>query len=177
MKVCIDPGHGGKDPGATSPPLIEKKLNLVLANVIAEYLRRNGHEVGLIRTDDIYVRNRKRAQLANDWKADVFISVHHNSYHLASANGFEVLHYPTSRKGRKLATSLCNLVTARWPIRNRGPKPRKNLTVLFATRMPAILIEAGFVSSTVDRKDTLLHKNTRAKFHRVTAKSVAEILK
>lgn len=176
MIICLDPGHGGRDPGAVKHPLIEKTLNLQLMMVIHDILKDAGHTVITTRTSDRYVYNQKRAATANDGDADIFISLHHNAFRSPKANGFEVLHYPRSVRGWQVANRLCEKVCAAWPIRNRGPKPRGNLTVLKRTKMPAILIEAGFVTSTVDRRETLLHADKRSIFYHMISKKLLEVL-
>lgn len=175
MRVCLDAGHGGSNIGAVYPPLVERKMNLQLQGYIAGMLLIAGHDVLMLRVDDVSIKNSHRAVKANNWDADVFVSIHHNAYHLASANGFEVLYWPTSSTGKAYAESLCDKVCDRWDIRNRGAKPRRNLVVLRASRMPAILIEAGFISSTVDRRSLklLVHRNA---FYLRIAESLVEVL-
>lgn len=179
MKVMIDPGHGGKDPGAVSKPLVEKELNYQLANILFKRLEEDGHDVKMTRLPGDFVGLTKRARIANNWDADVFISVHHNSYKTDGANGFEVLYYPgTNPKGKELAMCLCDFMSRNYPhMRKRGAKPRKNVTVIKKTTMPAILIEAGFVSSTKDRRIALLDETQRRVFYTIIAEGVSHVLK
>ena len=81
VKIFIDPGHGGSDPGAVGPSgLREADVNLrvsqVVANCLSEY---SGATVMMSRTDDVYVSLGGRVQAANNWGADRFISIHHNA--------------------------------------------------------------------------------------------------
>ena len=178
LRVCLDPGHGGRDPGAVRGALVEKLLNLELAVIVERALKRAGHDISRTRIHDEYVSLRRRCHIANveDAHTDIFISLHHNSFGSTNANGFEVLHYPTSEVGSQLAKHLCDKVCSKVPkMRNRGPKPRGNLTVLKKTTMPAILIEAGFISSTKNR-EILLDDKKRKKFYRIIAKSIVEVL-
>lgn len=177
MRVCLDPGHGGRYLGAVREKgkYLEKNLNLELAKEIGKQLERDNHFLIWTREDDRIVYNRKRAEIANTCRNEVFISVHHNAHGTESANGFEVLHWPRSRKGRPLAEKICDLVCEYTPIRNRGPKPRSDLIVIRETRMPAILIEAGFISSPIDLRN-FLSDSKRNKFHQTVAKAVKEAL-
>ena len=177
-KVMIDPGHGGGDPGAITDPLTEKVLNLELAEIISDKLEEAGFDVEMTRCSDEHLSLSARYKMANKWGADYFISVHHNSFATTTANGFEVLYYWQSGEGSGLANSLCNYVSRNFPhMRNRGMKPRKGLAVLRGTQMPAILIEAGFMSSTKDRRIALLDASTRRIFYSVIAEGVLHVLK
>src|SRR5258708_17635854 len=77
-RIVIDPGHGGKDPGAVGPHGIEEKaVNLVLAQELADVLRQDhNYEVLLTRMDDTFIPLEERAPLANRHNADIFISIH-----------------------------------------------------------------------------------------------------
>ena len=176
LTICIDPGHGGKDPGAIKRPLVEKVLNLEFAVVMRDVIRKSEHFAVMTRDSDIYIPNRTRADIANAQDADIFVSLHHNAFRSSKANGFEVLYYPTSRKGKRIATMVCDEVCLTWPIRNRGSKPRVNLSVLRNTKMPAILIEAGFLTSTIDRRKILLDRDERLRFYQSISKTLLEVL-
>lgn len=101
--VVIDPGHGGKDPGAGNPPLIEKTLTLALANALrAELLRRGGIRVALTRSDDRFLVLGQRSDIARRLGADMFISIHADSTGTnAEASGASV--YTLSDKGSSQA--------------------------------------------------------------------------
>ncbi len=90
-RILIDPGHGGKDPGALGTRgTLEKTINLWMANELADELRAKDFEVLLTRTDDTFVPLGDRTALANKYKADLFISLHCNASLTPSLNGFEV---------------------------------------------------------------------------------------
>lgn len=89
MKICLDPGHGGKDPGAVNGGFKEKDIVLNIALKLAEILRSNGIEVFLTRDGDIYDNVNEKAGKANRSNADLFISLHCNSAASVSANGTE----------------------------------------------------------------------------------------
>lgn len=92
FRILIDPGHGGKDPGAVKKGSSkEKDLNLAVAKILYDLLKKEKRfEVKISRGSDVFITLGKRASLANDFKADVFVSIHANAAKRASANGFEV---------------------------------------------------------------------------------------
>jgi len=182
MKVFLDPGHGGDDSGAACEPLVEKKLNLQLARAIFSAVQHRGHEVVWSRINDRTMANSKRADKANAAWCDVLISVHHNAAGSTRANGIEVLHYPRSKLGKPLADAICNQVFANWPIKNRGAKARwrggstKTLSVIGKTRMPAVLIEAGFITGTQDRGKCFIEERTRRAYYETVAQAVVDAI-
>jgi N-acetylmuramoyl-L-alanine amidase len=91
-RIVIDPGHGGKDPGTIGARGTEEKaVNLKLAQELAEALREDGgYEVLMTRTDDTFIPLAQRSKLANDYKADVFVSIHCNASLSSKLKGFEV---------------------------------------------------------------------------------------
>lgn len=91
-RIMVDPGHGGRDVGALGRSgLEEKDVALLLARSLANYLRvRGGYEVALTRNEDVFVPLAGRTNMANQWKADLFISVHCNSSLSHRLRGFEV---------------------------------------------------------------------------------------
>ncbi len=89
--IVIDPGHGGKDPGAISRRgLKEKDVNLALAKVLKDELAGLGFGVYLTRSTDVYLSLRQRVRMASSKKADLFISLHANSNKNRKVNGVEV---------------------------------------------------------------------------------------
>ena len=91
LRIVIDPGHGGKDPGATRRGSSqEKALNLTVSKHLYNYLKKQGFDVKLTRDDDTFVTLAGRSKMANEYKADLFVSVHTNAAKRAAANGFEV---------------------------------------------------------------------------------------
>jgi len=89
-KIVIDPGHGGKDPGAIGVGgLKEKQVNLSIALRLRDILRAKGYDVVMTREDDTFIPLDERAAIANREGADLFVSIHANSTKASSANGFE----------------------------------------------------------------------------------------
>lgn len=90
MRIVIDPGHGGKDPGALRSRTREKDLNLAVAKELYKLLQKKNFEVKITRENDTFIPLSGRSKIANTFKADLFISVHTNSSKNKNANGFEV---------------------------------------------------------------------------------------
>ena len=92
MRIVIDPGHGGKDPGATRRrSKQEKDINLRISRYLADKLRKNKKfDVKLTRSSDKFIPLSKRAEISNKYKADLFVSIHTNAAKRKGANGFEV---------------------------------------------------------------------------------------
>lgn len=150
-RVCIDPGHGGHDPGAVGGGVKEKDIALSVAKQIGAYLEVWGYAVMLTREDDTFVSLSGRAVKANSWGADLFISVHCNSAGDESANGMEVyVHTTRSAASTRAANAIYDRLLPASGLRGRGVKA-KDLAVLRETKMPAVLVELGFVSNPDDR--------------------------
>ena len=77
--VALDPGHGGKDPGAMANGLREKDVNLKVGLLLRSILEQYGVDARLTRGDDRYLKLGERTQLANNWNADLFVSLHCNA--------------------------------------------------------------------------------------------------
>ncbi len=88
--VMIDPGHGGKDPGAVNGQVYEKDITLRLAKILGELLQKKGFQIYYTRTKDIFIPLEKRTSMANNKGADLFISVHANANHSPKVKGFEL---------------------------------------------------------------------------------------
>lgn len=91
MRIMIDAGHGGKDPGAVRRGITkEKDMNLSVAKHLYDFLKKQGFEVKLTRDNDSFVTLAGRSKMANEFKADLFVSIHTNAAKRSAANGFEV---------------------------------------------------------------------------------------
>lgn len=149
MKVFIDAGHGGSDPGAVNESfgITEASINLDTANRLQNILEARGYDTMMSRTTDTFVGLRKRAEMANDWGADYFISVHSNSSENPNANGTETLYYRDNTSGERLANEIQIQLILQNKLADRGIVPRPNLAVLRLTTMPAVMAELAFVSN------------------------------
>ena len=90
MRIVVDPGHGGKDPGAIRRGYREKTWNLAVAKEVAALLKKGGFEVRMTRESDKFIALSERSKMANNFKADLFVSVHTNASKNSRANGFQV---------------------------------------------------------------------------------------
>ncbi len=183
MRVMLDPGHGGEDPGALSRDRQQRESAHVLdiARRLSTYLTRAGYEVRMTRTDDAtFVPLEDRPAMAAAWPADVFVSIHLNSASNGSADGLETFVLPppgmratsqvdlptippavqaTLRKAYpgnaqdddnlRLAFCIHRRMLKTTGFADRGLR-RARFMVLRDATMPAILVEAGFLSN---RKD------------------------
>ena len=139
--IMLDAGHGGQDPGAVYKGRQEKNDNLKLALAVGEILKNKGIDISYTRTGDVYQTPFEKAQLANQAGVDYFISFHRNSSPKENQyNGAEVLIYDKSG------------IKYQMGFRKIGVKERPGLVVLRRTRMPALLIETGFINSEEDNK-------------------------
>ncbi|MBM3243969.1 MAG: hypothetical protein FJZ12_03955 [Candidatus Omnitrophica bacterium] len=194
-KVVIDPGHGGHDPGAIGRTgLKEKDINLDIAKRLASRLKREGVEVIMTRTTDIFIPLGKRVEIANNSKADLFISVHANANKSRNISGFEVYYVSLSVSDSERASysarnhylnldSSCfygqsqilkailwdmiynynraeSMVLGREICRSAGDSLNVRVIgvkdarfeVLRGARMPAVLVEVGFLSNSKEEQ-------------------------
>lgn len=147
----IDPGHGGEDPGAVVGDLREKDLNLEISFILKDLLVAAGFITILTRDSDQYVSLKNRISLANKINGNLFISIHNNASSTQKAGGTETLFYPGSKDGLMLASIVQKELVKRFKRPNRGIKDRDDLYILKHTKMPAILIEIGFITNPTDR--------------------------
>lgn len=151
-KIAIDAGHGGADPGAVFEGRQEKDDTLKLALAVGELLEQNGMDVFYTRTEDIYQTPFQKATLANQEKADYFVSIHRNSSPIPNQyTGVETLVYDKSGEKLEMAEAI-NENLEKIGFRNIGVKERPGLVVLRRTKMPAVLVEAGFINSEEDNR-------------------------
>ena len=151
-KIMLVAGHGGNDPGAVYGGRQEKDDNLRLAMAVGNILSQNGIDVVYTRTDDVYQSPIEKARLANASGADYFISFHRNSSPEPNQySGVETLVY--NQSGRKLTMAQnINRALENIGFKNLGVKSRPGLVVLRRTRMPALLIETGFINTPEDNE-------------------------
>ena len=178
VKIAIDAGHGintaGKrTPGGEREWTFNNKVVLALIDRLNRY---EGAEI--TRLDDPTGRRdvllRDRTNKANKFNADILISVHHNANtgRWGTWTGTETYHYPNSTNGNKLAQAIHPSVVKAYGLRDRGIKSA-NFHMLRESRMPAILIEGGFMDSEIDIKK-LRNDNVLGKAGRNTADALAE---
>jgi N-acetylmuramoyl-L-alanine amidase len=172
--ICLDPGHGGRDTGTTAGEHSEKQYTLLLARAVEKLLQAEGFKVVLTRTNDVYVELSPRPALAAKAGADLFVSLHYNSgvpslrgveVHCmapagmkssngGSGTGSEVVNPGNASDDRNilLAYEVLKSITTSLPLDDIEVK-HSHLLVLKEARMPAILIEGGFMSDPQDAKN------------------------
>lgn len=150
--IVIDAGHGGHDPGATSPNGVQEKgIALEASLMLKKKLENKGFKVYMTRDRDNYVKLYDRAAIANQLSADLFISVHINAAGSTSAKGIETLYAPdSSRNNKELARAIQDGMIAATNNTNRGIVSRPELVVIRETEMDAVLVELGFLSNRQD---------------------------
>jgi N-acetylmuramoyl-L-alanine amidase len=168
MTVCIDAGHGGKDPGNLDGRYQEKRQTLLLAEQLRDLLKRAGFKVIMTRSSDRFIELPVRPEIANRNRADLFVSLHFNSAQAASAQGAEVYCMTPARASstnaqgegagtRAFPGNACDRdnmllsyliqksIVKKLSVEDRGVH-RARFNVLREARMPAVLIEGGFMS-------------------------------
>lgn len=155
MKICLDAGHGGKDPGACNGDLHEADAALDMTLKLGTYLNAKGIQVIYTRDTDIYIPLGTRCKIANEAKVDCFVSIHLNAADVPQAHGVETLYFPSSTKSEALAQCIQTKFIAATGQTDRGLKPRPGLYVLKHTDMPAALVETGFISNDEEAREFL----------------------
>ncbi|MEB3830413.1 N-acetylmuramoyl-L-alanine amidase [Phormidium sp. CCY1219] len=151
MVIVIDPGHGGSDPGAVGiGGLQEKQVVLDISHQVSRILEENGIGVIMTRQDDRTIDLSPRTSLANRVDANLFVSIHANAVagRRPEVNGLETYYY---QSGRTMAQYIQNSMLQSFDMPNRGVK-RARFYVLRHTRMPAVLVEVGFVTGNQDSR-------------------------
>lgn len=146
--VCVDPGHGINTPGKRTPvipelgrSIKEYEFNKPVAYYLRQELERCGFRTMLATIDDNDTPLSTRTNRANAANADIYVSIHYNA---GGGSGVETYHYPGSTNGRRLAQCIHKYVIQGTPQRDRGVKSA-NFHVLRETKMPAVLVEYGFM--------------------------------
>lgn len=148
--VYLDAGHGGYDNGATDGNRKEKDDNLRLTLAVGEILQNNGIDVGYTRVEDVYDSPLRKAQIANEAGADLFVSFHRNAAEYRNQyNGVQTLIFDNSGIKKEMADAI-NAALEEVGFKNLGTEIRRDLAVLRRTQMPALLVEAGFIDSDID---------------------------
>ncbi|MEM9800741.1 MAG: N-acetylmuramoyl-L-alanine amidase [Planctomycetota bacterium] len=157
IRIYIDPGHGGSDPGAIGNAIVEKEINLDVALRLREQLEADTldtfgggtWEVRMSRTTDQTVSLSQRAIDANNWPADRFVSIHHNAFTSSLANGTETFSFSDGTISADLRDLVQEELILALGLTDRGGKTA-NFFVLRETNMPAVLSEGGFLTNPGD---------------------------
>ncbi|WP_158540674.1 N-acetylmuramoyl-L-alanine amidase [Romboutsia weinsteinii] len=174
MKICINPGHTLRGVGSGAVGIKnESEENRKVASEIIRLLKESGYEVIESRVDSANSNEEylnKCVKIANGAKADLFVSIHFNSYN-KSASGVEALVYEKNNEASKLAGRICESISE-LGFKNRGVKIRPELYVIRKTTMSAILIECCFIDSSSDMNMYEYRSMARAIVKGITGKSL-----
>ncbi|MEF3331723.1 N-acetylmuramoyl-L-alanine amidase, partial [Oceanobacillus oncorhynchi] len=175
VKIFLDPGHGAHDPGGQGYGLNEKDVVLDIALETERILtsKYQGVEVEMSRRSDVFVELTERANHANRWGADYFVSFHNNA-HNGSASGFESYIYNggVSQETRNRQNDIHSYISSRLNVSDRGQKSA-NFNVLRNTDMPAILIEYLFIDNFTENA-LLRSDNYKKQLAQYTADAIAQ---
>src|SRR4029077_3554380 len=146
--VVIDPGHGGLDrggiPGQSVP---EKMVALDTALRLQRLLQGAGLRTVMTRTTDVFVPLSVRSAIANAQSDAIFVSIHYNAARRSSARGIET--YSENNRGAVLAARIQRQIVTRVSTENRGIRSAEYY-VLRNCRLPAVLVECGFLTNPVE---------------------------
>ena len=171
ITVIIDAGHGGEDGGAEVDGILEKDINLSIADKLADTLRLCGVRVTEIRDEDISVyddsaqtlREKKvsdlkhRVEIVNGSENNILVSIHQNKFDNSAYSGTQVFYSTNNDKSRVLAESIRNSVVSLLQNDNtRELKPaNSDIYLLDNATVPAVIVECGFLSNDEERAKLL----------------------
>lgn len=159
-RVCMDPGHGGHDSGAVGPTgLLESQAALSIGRYVRRGLLDVGMDVLCTRSSDTFISLERRCEMANDWGADLFLSIHCNAFSNPTAHGYEVWTSRGQTAADVIAEKIFNSIGEAFP----RLTPRADTTdgdndkeagfaVLTGTRMAAVLVEVAFISNAIEER-------------------------
>ena len=187
--IVIDAGHGGEDGGAEVDGVLEKDINLNIANKLADILRLCGYQVTEIRDEDISVytddaetlRQKKtsdlkhRAEIFNEDADNIVVSIHQNKFDNSAYSGTQVFYSTNNENSVILAESIRNSVVSLLQKDNtRELKPASSdIYVLDQAEVPAVIVECGFLSNSEERAK-LLDENYQSEMAYAVAMGVLE---
>jgi N-acetylmuramoyl-L-alanine amidase len=152
--VCLDPGHGGRDPGAVGHGLIEKNVALDITKKVRRILENSGVTVVMTRSADLEQWNelglQERCDLSNNAMADCFVSIHCNAFTSSEPRGLETFFFRGSYNGAALARSIQTSVRKEAQEMPERRVAGAGFYVLRHTEAPAALVECGFLTNPKD---------------------------
>ena len=164
--VVIDPGHGGIDKGGNWGKVYEKHLALDTATRLEANLKKMGYKTVMTRLSDYFVSLPERTRLANRYKNAIFASIHFNYTWKKDVSGLETFYY--GREGQRLAPYVQSSLVRQTRTVNRNAKFAR-FYVIRKSKLPAILVEGGFVSNKSER-----NRMKSAWFREKVANGIAE---
>ena len=151
--VVIDAGHGGADPGKVGVnDVLEKDLNLQIAERVKKLLEKNNIEVVMTREDDVMEDTKledmkKRVELINKTEPAITVSIHQNSYSDPSVKGAQVFYYTGSDVSKEAASLMQEELRKVDTENTRQIKSNSDFYMLLRTKVPTIIVECGFLSN------------------------------
>lgn len=187
--VILDAGHGGEDGGAEANGVLEKNINLSIANYVSSYLNISGFENVMTREDDRLLynageeNNKKRYDLNNriifaeKYPQGVFVSIHQNKFEIPKYKGLQVYYSSNNNDSERLANIIQNNARLNIDINNkRETKPADfRIRILDSLKQPSVLVECGFLSNP-EEAALLNTKEYQKKVAFVIYKSIVEYL-
>ncbi len=176
--VCVDAGHGGEDGGCVGDnDRLEKDDSLRLAKAVQSALENLGVEVIMTRTGDTNPSKFERPAMANEAKADVFISIHRNSYQAeASVQGVEAwISSQNPTNSYNLSTAIMSALDEAGISRNRGVRTgtpdnaSEDYAINSQSLMPSLILEMGFITNTTDNN---LYDTKQQEYANAIAKAI-----
>lgn len=164
--VVIDPGHGGHDKGGQWGRVYEKHLALDTATRLEATLKRMGYQTVMTRRSDYFISLPQRVTTGNRYKNAIFVSIHYNYTWKENVSGLETFYY--SHAGRSLARYVQSSLVRLTRTVDRKAKFAR-FYVLRNSKLPAILVEGGFVSNEKER-----NRMKSAYFREAIARGIAE---
>jgi len=159
LTVVLDPGHGGKDGGASSASgVIEEDIVLVVTKKVESHLRLQGINVILTRDDDYDLaapeaKKRKvedlnnRVEIMNNEENAIGVSIHANAVTNSRWKGAQTFYHPKQIENKQLANAIMNSMQTHIEGTTRAAKPISNIFILKNSKIPTALVEIGFLSN------------------------------
>ncbi len=161
INIIIDAGHGGEDGGATANGVIEKDINLEISKYLYQYFLLSPYSVHMTRKDDVLLyeagQEKKKKQYditnrikyAENFDNALFISIHQNKFEIPKYYGLQVYFSPNSNLSENLAEKIQsnNKLFIDESNKRNIKKADKNIRILNTLKMPAVLVECGFISN------------------------------
>jgi len=175
-RIFIDAGHGGTNIGAVGHAMRENDIVLEVALELGRLLEAAGLETMQTRTADTSVTNAQRPVRANNWQADLFVSIHVNA---GGGFGAETIHSRIRPQDKATARGINDIFAREMGLRNRGvhidlpPRvPAGPLSVFAGINMPAVLVELGFIDAPAGTPDVDMLRNRRKEMAAALAKGI-----
>lgn len=167
--LIVDPGHGGRDPGALGVgPMAEKRVNLAIAGELTRQLKARGARVFATRSTDHFVSLDARAALADRIRCDLFVSIHSDAAPRGNVTGATVYIARNARGASVRAAQRIVAALERAGIQCRGIR-RAGFRVLVGHSRPAVLIECGYLTNGAEAR-----RLSTSTYQRKLATAIAE---